>query len=376
MELFKASQQWSTRPKDEIFSTIEDGYLAAKQYASTATEKSDVSPSTLRVEAIDGDVQLIGRGNVPAKLTNWAFGQVSNLVGAPASYLRKLPATLAAQNVNFGLANKYGTSSKPTSDDTRVNLLVHSNGSLLVRAFNSDRYSRIWNWELLERMRDFHLYGWTNPTPFATTASAHGAGLGDPTIYVSDHDMFVFQVNNDNRISEPGNPDGLGRGFFVENSEVGAAKLRVTTFLYRYMCSNHIVWGAKDVKEISVRHVGNAHDRVMYQFDALKVELKKYANSSASELEGQIAKAKSFVLASGRKDELLDSIFAKLRGSVTRTALEAGYDMASQHQLTDGAPNTAWGLAQGLTRYSQTLQYADARVEVDRAAGKLVEMAF
>lgn len=368
MELFKAHQQWATRPADETFSTIEAAYQAAKGYASTAHEKADVNPATLRVETVNEEVRLLGKGGVPAVLTNWAFGQVAGMVGAPASYLRKLPATLAAQNLNHGLAARYGTAKQPIGSD-RVNMLIHANGSMLVRAFNSEKYSRIWNWELLERMRDFHKYGWTNPKPF-------NKGPEDPTIYVSDHDMFVFQVNDNYRISEPGNPDGLGRGFFVENSEVGAAKLRITTFLYRYMCSNHIIWGARNVDEISVRHIGNAHDRVMYQFDALKVQLKRYAEESASELEGKIKTAKTFVLAAGKKGDFLDALFAKLRGVVAKQDLKAGYETALKFEKTDGPANTAWGLAQGLTRHSQTLQYADERVAMDRAAAKIIEMAF
>jgi hypothetical protein len=35
-----------------------------------------------------------------------------------------------------------------------------------------------------------------------------------------------------------------------------------------------------------------------------------------------------------------------------------------------------WGIAQGLTEYSQKAPYADARTKLDRAAGKVLEMAF
>jgi hypothetical protein len=33
-------------------------------------------------------------------------------------------------------------------------------------------------------------------------------------------------------------------------------------------------------------------------------------------------------------------------------------------------------MVQGLTRHSQTMQYADARTDIDRAAGKLMEVDF
>lgn len=375
MELFKASQQWATRPQDERFMTIESAYQQAKAYADTAKEKM-VRPETLRVEAVGDDVKLTGRGGMPTILTNWAFGQLSGFAQAPASYLRKLPATLASQNLNYGLKSRFGTVENPNPQNSELNLLAHVNGDIIVRSLNSDIYSRVWNWELLGRMRDFHLYGWTNPVPFSTKASEHGIGKGDPTIYVSDHDMFVFQVNNENRISEPGNPDGLGRGFFVENSEVGAAKFRISTFLYRYMCCNHIIWGAKNLTEIAVRHVGNARDRILSQVGAMSVELKRYANESASEDEAKIRSARTKLIDAKDKESLLDFLFTKLRGAATRTMLDESHKLALQNESTDGPANSYWGFAQGMTRHSQTLPYADERVKVDRAAGKVLDMAF
>ena len=53
-----------------------------------------------------------------------------------------------------------------------------------------------------------------------------------------------------------------------------------------------------------------------------------------------------------------------------------GYELAIEHETTDGDPRTAWGMANGLTRLSQSLPYADERVALDRAAGKVLEMAF
>src|SRR5712692_2741576 len=102
MELFKANRQWANRPKDERFPSIKALYEATKAYAATAVE-SDVAFSSLRAEAQEGEIVLVGKSNVPAKLTNWSFGQLSARAGAPANYLSTLPATLAVQNLNHGL---------------------------------------------------------------------------------------------------------------------------------------------------------------------------------------------------------------------------------------------------------------------------------
>jgi hypothetical protein len=364
MELFKAHQQWAVRPADETFSNVSTAFEAAKAYARTAAEKPDVPLSSIRTEADEKEVYLTGRGGMPARVGNWAFGQLCRVAEAPAGYLRELPATLAVQNLNYGL--KTASNADPQA---KVNILAHKNGDLLVRALTSAKYRRIWNWEVLGRMLPLEADGWSCPTPFRTKVDQ--AAKPDPTVYVSDHDMFAFQVYENARIAEPGNPDGLARGFFVENSEVGASALRVTTFLYRFICSNHIVWGSKDVSELAVRHVGKARGNLQTMF----LGLTDYLNESASEVEGKIKLARTRLI-DADPDKVLDLIFSKLRGTVSRDTLTKSLLLASENSATDGDPRSFWGLAQGITRYSQTLAFADQRVAVDQAAAAVIDLAF
>lgn len=384
MQIFKAHQQWATRPKDETFGNVREAYEQSLSYARTAAEKKDVPLQSIRAEALGGEISLTGRGGVPARVSHWAFGQLARIADAPAGYLRGLPATLAVQNINHGLKRATGgdgpifNASGPgpvfnpgpgPSDGPKVNILAHSNGELLVRALTSSRYTRIWNHEVLGRMLPLEGDGWTCPTPFRTKAEQ--ASNPDPTVYVSDHDMFAFLVREDCRVAEPGNPDGLARGFFVENSEVGAASLKVTQFLYRFMCSNHMIWGAKDVTELAVRHVG----RVRGNLDTMFLGLTEYANESVSDLEARIKTAKTRLI-DADKGQVLDVIFSKLRGQVSRDTLAKSQELAEIYHATDGDPRSFWGLAQGMTRYSQTLPFADARMAVDRAAASVIDLAF
>ena len=359
MELFKANRQWATRPADERFSSLQSLYDATKHYADSAKERTDVRVDTLRVENVEGDVELLGRGGIPAKLTHWAFGQLCARIGAPASYLRELPATLAAQNLNHGLAQRV-----LDAKDATVNLLFHLNGGYILRALTSDRYERIWNHEVAERLLDLQSQGWEPAMP-DIRADIDPEGPR-PSLYASDHDLFAFIRHTERTVSEPGNPDGLQRGLIAENSEVGASKIRLTRFLYREMCGNHIIWGASDVVELSARHIGNVRGKLS-MWDA---EIRKYMNESVSDDEAKIASAKTRLIAA-TKDEVLDALFGKRTINLSRRVLEAGYE-ATQPDV-DGDPRTPWGMAQGLTRYSQTMPYADKRTDIDRAAGRLLE---
>lgn len=360
MELFHASRQWATRPQDERFQSVKQLYDVTRQYAVIAKEAS--APwSDLRVEKVGDDVQLVGRTGVPAQLTHWAFGQLCSRVEAPASYLRELPATLAAQNLNHGLAKR----GEGNNDSAR--LMFHSNGGLLLRAVTTDKYERFWNYEVAERLLELESRGWEpGHSTYETTA--------DKALYASDHDLFAFMMMPNVTIEQPiksqrGDSAPLYKGMIFGNSEVGGGSLWAMRFYMNGVCGNHIIWGAGDVVEVRFRHVGTIRDR-MYRMYA---ECRKWANASTQEESERLAKATSKVIAA-TKEEVLDTIFGKRSVGLSRKVLEAGYD-ACQPDV-DGDPKTVWGMVQGLTRHSQTVPYADQRNQIDKAAGKIMEIAF
>jgi hypothetical protein len=378
MQLTKAFSQWSTRPSDERFWTVEELHaatLAHKEAARAAT----VLNSDLRVEAVDDEIHLVGRTGAPGMLTSWAFHQLCMRAEAPASYLRELPTTLAAQNLNYGLKANLPNHNESTR------LLLHQNGGYFARAVLSEKYTRIWNSDVTQRLIAFQDAGWT--TPPARPANADDTNVrvctpeqaalsltvraGDPIgpagLYCSFEDMFAFMIHPE-RVIDDGSAGGLMRGFFVWNSEVGKSSFGVMKFLFRGVCGNHIVWDAKDVAEIKVRHVGAADDRA---FGQLAVELKKYADESDNEDQARVDKAREFILAADSKS-LLDYVFDK--GFLPRKTAEAA--LAAVLPDVDGDPMTAWGYAQGVTRLSQKEKNADKRVALDRAAGKILEVAF
>lgn len=388
LNLFQASKQWATRPDDERFWTLREMYEQCRGYAGLARQAT-VNVNALQVSASDaGDLQLSGDEGRPAKFTHWAFGQLCSRVGAPAGYLRELPAPMAASCLDYGL-RRIGSDGAAESK-----VLFHANGDLVCRSFTSDDYARIWNWEVIERLLQLAALGWRVPPARPARENQNGArpateadilpnqgdfGLrvkvGDVIapagLYASDHDMFAFLVNESARIDD-GSPCGLARGVFVTNSEVGAASLKVTRFLYRHVCGNHIVWDAKDVKELRIVHRGRNDHRFGFQMEA---ELRMYAEESASDDEARVKSAKRCSLG-GNKDEVIDKLFG-LR-ILPRKRLEQAYDYAEREadQRLDVSPRSAWGFAQGITAMSQKEAYADARVELDRAAGKVLSIAF
>jgi hypothetical protein len=352
--LLKATNEWSSRPADQRFSSLPELHAAVTRHRDIAGIATAPYRS-LHARAVDGAVQLNGRAVVTAALTHWSFGQLAMRAGAPSSYLRELPAPLAAECINHGLAQRA---------DNAVVLFAKEPNGLTCRALTSDSYTRIWNTDITKRLLTLAERGPWQPAPTAFD--------GSRGLYASDHDMFAFMVDNDRRIFEKGPAGGLGRGFFAWNSEVGAASFGIMTFLYEYVCGNHRVWGAQGVAELRIRHVGNADERA---FRDLAVELRRYADSSATDIERQIESARTFSLGND-KDEVLDRVFSLRVPQLSRKRIGDAYALAEQREDWYGSPRSAWGLAGGITEFARDLPFADERVALDRAAGKVMQLAF
>jgi hypothetical protein len=180
--------------------------------------------------------------------------------------------------------------------------------------------------------------------------------------------MFAFLLHPD-RVVDDGSGKSLFRGFFCWNSEVGDKSWGISKFLFESACGNHIIWGSRGVAEFRFAHIGRINERIAR---TVQVELRKYANDSVSDEETRIKAARRFVIGA-TKDEVLDKVFRMRIPVLSRKALESSYAAAEKAEYD---PKTAWGMVQGITRVSQETTYADQRTELDRAAGKVMQIAF
>jgi hypothetical protein len=380
MEIMKAHRQWASRPADERFWTLAEMRERVQRYrAEAVTAKIDLRQAKI-LATDENDLKLVGPTGAEAHFTHWSFGQLSSLVGAPSKYLRTLPAPLAADCLRHGM-------DKREDGELQTRMLLNRNGDLKVRAFTSDKYSRIWNVDVVDRLQTLVDAGWrtppARPSPMgdprarkATKADlmpgslvGEGELIAPAGLYASDRDMFTLMINPTNPIEVNG--ANLFRGCICCNSEVGSSSLWMMTFLLNQVCGNHILWGCRDVIEISVKHVGDAEAKA---FSQMQIELRKYADSSISDEVAVIEKAQKLELGAD-KNSVLDFLFAKK--IAPRSTLELAYVASEQHpEDGGGSPRSAWGMVQGLTRVSQTEQNFDQRMEIDKAAGKVLEMAF
>ena len=102
----RVSSEWFSRPADERYLSLSDLFASVRGRAERSRTRT-VESAAIRVEATrdktDRLALILPGCEAPIPPTHWSFGQLAALVGAPAAYLRQLPAPLAGINLQYGL---------------------------------------------------------------------------------------------------------------------------------------------------------------------------------------------------------------------------------------------------------------------------------
>lgn len=393
----RAASQWAERPMDERYWTVDEMFRAAQARKMNSREKdgsTGVRNGTLRAREVDGDLALVGPGGSPVFPTHYAFGQLASRafpgVAGAASFLRALPAHLAAQNLNHGL-------SSIAQNTGATILLTRDLNAVECRAITSESYARVWDADILEReILPLGAKGWSVPParPFpncpkslirvATEADvlhngAHpelGIKVGDPIapagLYLSDRDMFAFLVYDERRIEVPGYKHGLTPFLYRWNSEVGLKSNGLGFGLLDTVCGNHILWGLEAYAEARFRHVGRNASKAELEFGRKVLSFSEIGNA---DLLKPIKTAMATIIAPSR-DETVQALYRLRQPELTQSRLEDAWDACqTNRQRGDGRygdPNSLWGMVNGLTEVSQSLAHQNERTALDRAAGRLL----
>ncbi len=345
-------------------------YVAVRARADRATGRT-VETRTLRVEASRDDAERLalivpGREESIAP-THWSFGQMCSLVGAPAGYMRQLPAPLAGINMQHGLLSHRAELVKTLeADDGRIEL----------RAVTGPDYGRIWDHELVAAVMKIAGEGtgdtrWKVPGLLDWSTMTHNPFVevtkDTTTLYASDRDVFLFLVDDTHPIEAGrlpnGDPDLYFRGFYCWNSEVGSKTLGMASFYLRAVCMNRNIWGAEGFEEISIRHSKFASHRFAHQ---AAPALERFATSSPAPFLAGIRAAREQIVA--RKDEDRES-FLRRRGF---SRPETEKIIATVLEEEGRPPESIFDFVQGITALARAKPHQDARLELEGKAAKLL----
>jgi hypothetical protein len=366
--LMNASANWRNRPADQRFKTLDelDAFCNKQRLTSRV---HDIKVTDIKVSKTEDDDLAVNGALVKANPTHWSLGQLAGLVKAPAGYLRTLPTQIAADALNFGLraraaadGNDVKAMVRDTNDDGTHTDLV---------ALTGVNYGRIWNGDITTAVKNLlpqlpvKFYN-----PHAYAGGKFGAATTEPSgLFASDRDLFMFFVSGGDISSRGGHSidDGkseLNRGWFAWNSEVGDKTFGLATFMFRVTCANLIVWGASDIKELKIRHSLGAPAK--FDEDAMPT-LLQFANANMDREAAAIKAAQKELLPKEADDQI--AFFKKLgfTGGEYKNAKEAA-------EREEGQFESLWDAVNGLTAYARTFAHIDARVDLQKRAGKFLDL--
>jgi hypothetical protein len=369
----RVSSEWFSRPDDERFLSLTELHDSVRRRADAATTRI-VETRSVRVEARSDEPErlslMVPGRDAPVLPTNWSFGQLCSLVGAPASYLRGLPGALAGINMQHGLLSHRGE---------QVKLLETTDGRTELRAVTGPDYGRIWDHELVAAVMKIAGNGtgdtrWKVPGVLDWGTMHYNPHVDvsrdTTTLYASDRDVFLFLVDDTHPIEAGklpnGEPDLFFRGFYCWNSEVGSKTLGIATFYLRAVCMNRNLWGVENFQEINIRHSKFAAGRFAQQAEPA---LAHFADSSPANFVNGIKTARERIVARTDDDRasfLRNRGFTKSDTSrIIATVLdEEGHPAASLYDFV-----------QGITAVARSKAHQDDRLELEGRARKLLEHA-
>jgi len=369
----RVSSEWFSRPADERYLSLSELFAAVRGRAERSRTRA-LESAAIHVEASRENPQrltlMVPGSDVPLAPTHWSFGQLTSLIGAPAAYLRELPAPLAGINLQYGLTSHRAE---------QVKTLEVEEGRVELRAVTGPDYGRIYDHELVAAVQRIAGDGtgdtrWKVPGVLDWSTGIYDPGIDvtrdTTTLYASDRDVFLFLVDDLNPIEagrlRDGSPDLYFRGFYCWNSEVGAKTLGIASFYLRAVCQNRNLWGIEDFEEITIRHSKYAASRFAHE---AAPALARFANSSPMPFVNGIKAARERIVA--RTDEERSDFLRKRGFSKSEMAKIVETVLAEEGRK----PESIFDFVQGITAVARGRPHQDARLDLEARAKKLLDRA-
>lgn len=337
--LTAANRELYRRGPDETFASLADLHDHCRQERQYSSDVWQL-PHTLQPHVHEGELLIPLDKGGHAALTDWSFSQLCRLSGISKDTVNRLQPDTA--RLAFRDTLPHG--------DKPIQLLTTSNS---VRSVHGVSYTRLWNAELLETIRDV-------APEFQPPQTAFNGATG---LYCGEQDMFCFLIDPTGWVEIGG--EAFAPGFFVWNSEVGRRSLGLQTFWFQRVCQNHIVWDAVEVIDFSRKHTANVRDGLLEIRRHIEALVKK-RNARRDTFAGALEKAMHTRLGSDA-DEVMKAL--------TKQAIPQNFIKEAMAIAETQGGFTIFALVDALTRLTQRVTYAADRTEIDAKVAGLLSLA-
>jgi hypothetical protein len=286
------------------------------------------------------------------KMTDLFHRQVGSVLGIPAKYYDKMRLEypeLLSENVNRWFEKNNTRHTVRTLDGT-------------ARAFLSDRYRRIDNYEIANTVLPI-----VNEMPDARVESCE----------VTDNKLYLKIINP--RLQADVVPgDTVQAGIIISNSEVGLGSVSVMPLIFRLICSNGMV-----VNDAGNRryHVGRANesDWEIYSDSTLELDDKAFMAKFSDTVRTAVDTAKFAVIVDKIRESANAKITARPSQIVEITAKNYGFNQTEQddilQHLIQGNDLSLWGLGNAVTRAAQDVESYDRSTAMESVGYQIITMS-
>ena len=311
-------------------------------------------------EEVDGGTVLLGgtgHNHEAFDINEIAHRQIGQHLKIPALYYDRMRTEfpeLLASNVNGWFAK---------TPDTR-RMLRTLDGT--ARAFLSDRYRRIDNYEVAQTVLPI-----IGNMPGARVESCE---LTDSRLYIKVVDPRVT--------AEVVKGDVVQAGVIITNSEVGLGSVNISPLIYRLVCSNGMIAQDSGIRKY---HVGRINEQGSDNYEIYRDEtIEADDKAFLMKLEDTVRAAVDQAMFSKLVDRLRETTQAKIEAPIVPQVVELAakeYNFTQDEgkgilgHLISGGDLSLYGLANAVTRHAHDVDSYDRSTELEAAGFKIITMA-
>ena len=327
----------------------------AMELERQSTAIKDFIASTEVLEMTDtGELALESDTRQEFPVTDHAHSQIAARLDIPAKYYNRM--RLSAPNLLAANVNEWFHS---FPERRMVRTL---DGQM--RAFLSDRYRRLDNYDLAEAVLPI--------------LASMGEGIRIVSTELTDSKMYIKAINERLEL-EVQKGDVVQAGIVISNSEVGLSALKVEPLIYRLICTNGMI--AQDYSKKRY-HVGrNAEEGEAYELFRDKT-LRADDHAFFLKVQDTVRAAVDLTKFSMIVDRMREATEQRIEGNPVRAV-----EVASNHlgfskeessgilqHLIQGGDLSAYGLLNAITRTSQDVDDYDRSTELERDGSKVLSL--
>jgi len=283
-----------------------------------------------------------------------AHRQIGTHLGIPAKYYDKMRSEypeLLATNINSWFERTPSRRMLRTLDGT-------------ARAFLSDRYRRIDNFEVAE-------------TVLPILSGMKGSII--KSCELTDSRMYLKVVNTMIE-AEVKKGDVVQAGLLITNSEVGLGSVAVTPLVYRLVCSNGMIIADNSLRKYHVGRVNEADNNFgIYRDETIEADDRAFL----MKIEDTVQAAMNEVIFKQVIDKMKEATEAKMESHkipqvIELTAKEFNITQEESNgilgHLIEGGDLSLYGLSGAITRFAHDVDSYDRSTELEATGWKVLTM--